>query len=665
MQKKRFELGLGSFISNSNTRKGQVTIFIILGIVILLVIALIIAFQTEIIKFKPEEIVPTERGRVESVISSCLQEIAEDSLTKMGLQGGYVTLPDEILNDGGKHLAISSFVVVPYWAYGENVAVPSLEDLQDRLDEAIESQIRSCVFDPEKFSETYEISERSGITSQTQLNDAGITFNVNWDIQIRNKQGEVVTEVNNFAYDSDIKLKSAYETAKRIVEVEMQDLKLEDITQDLVALEHPDVPVVGFEVSCSEKRWEIAEVKQAVKDLLRVNIAALQVRGTDVIEYPEDLPYYQNHYLWDLGEFSQNDVSVDFSYQDNYPFTFDVSPRSGKFIKTSSFGQKNSFLSSAFCLQSWKFTYDVSYPVQVTITDDTTGYAFRIAFTVHLVNNIPDRSQPGTSGVTQTFPAFSDDDFCAQKSIPMTVRSYELVDNPQTGVYDRIPLDDVDLTFTCLKFQCDIGSTQYDFGGQGDVSAVRTNFPYCGGGIIRGQKVGFKDDWVRVIPAADKVSELNLIPEFAVSAGSINILAHELRADGTIGPGRELPEDVTSLISIYFDKDGTFLDQSQQHFHESSVVMSPGMEERAINNQNLRFLAKADFTYPLEITIIKEGEYAGGYKGNWTVHWNDISNVKELTFHVLNAPGGSDENLYEFILGLDQNSRLLPLPELG
>src|SRR3989344_8999310 len=118
MYQKRCRVDRSSFIPSS---KGQVTIFIIVGILLVLAVTLIIFVRKEIITFKPEEIIPTEKGKVESFITSCMDQVGNDALARVGLQGGYIELPLEVIDDNTRRLDISPNLAVPYWAYGQEI----------------------------------------------------------------------------------------------------------------------------------------------------------------------------------------------------------------------------------------------------------------------------------------------------------------------------------------------------------------------------------------------------------------------------------------------------------------------------------------------------------------------------------------------------------------
>lgn len=648
--------------SNANSTyflatQGQVTVFIILGMVLLIAVALVILFKTEVISFKTSELLPTNKGKVENLITLCMEQVGEEGLLRMGVQGGYVEVPLELATDGSLHLRISPMNVVPYWAYGVETNIPSLENLAQRLDEHMEQQLRTCVLGMDAFQETYDIVEKSSLDANTEIVDSKVIFNVHWNIEIRSKSGEVIAEVLDHYAESPVKLKRLHETAQTIVQQELETLKLEDLTQDLIALEHPQVPVAGVDFSCTRREWDVYTVKNTLQELLRFNIRQLKVQGTNFVEFPEELTYYQNHYEWFLGEeFKQPEVQVAFTYEPTYPFIFDITPLQGTKLRSSQLGGTG--LLSVVCLQTWKFTYDVTYPVLIQITDETTGYTLNTAVTVHVVRNFPNRAAVSTSRPSYFSSNAVDEEYCRTKNIPLTVFTYEKVENEETGVYVREPLEDVNTSFTCLRYRCTMGQTVYDFSHRGDVAGYTQYFPYCPGGILRAEKQNYKEDWQRVVTKAGTEVELNLVPLFSVPASNITILQHDI-INGRVGAGRPLGrEQVASLRLIYIKPNQT------EPFHDSSIAFSERLGEKIINEQQLQFLAQTDYRYAVDINLIEDENLVGGYKAPWVVPWEELEKAQEVVFHVLHKPVGSEQELFEFLLTLPNQSMLLPLPEI-
>ncbi len=661
MYKERYRADVARTLSKENTllfpsKKAQVTIFIIIGLILLLALILIIALKQELVTFKPGEIIPTQKGKVEQFLTSCIEQVGDDALATIGAQGGYINVPADVASDGNRHLRVSSFLVVPYWAYGATTNIPPLEFIKRELDGYLEQNIRNCLLNTDAFKEAYDIVEKSEIDADTEFVESKVLFNVHWAIEVRNKAGEVMTELIDHTGESPVKLKRIHKLAARIVEKEMETLKVEDITQDLLALEHPDVPTAGIEISCRKKEWNVNKVKQTVQDLLRINIRELQIKGTDIIEYPEELTYYQNHYLWDVGEDYQDDsLSVVFNFDQQYPFTFGVTPLSGAKMKSSQLG--GSDLLSFLCIQTWKFTYDVVFPVLVQVRDDT-GYNFNLAFTVHLIQNTPHRGEV-ISRPSYFINTVTDEDYCRNLNIPMTVRTFELVQNEQSGVYNREPLEEVNTSFTCLRYKCEMGTTEYR-ADLGDVAAYTKNFPYCVGGILRATKEGYKEDWERVVTEAGKEVELELLPVFLFPADKTKVVKHEVQDDGTIGSAEELGRKESALIKIVLRR---ATDAAEKPFHESTIVRTKLVEERA-QEQNLELMAKADFTYELQVTVLEDEKFIAGYQGNWTVPWTEAANANQIIFHTASKDTFNEEAMFAFMLGIEEQSKLVPAPEI-
>ncbi len=655
MHQKRDSRGKAKLFS---CKKGQVTTFIIIGILLIFAVGVIIALQQQVVTFGKQEIVPVERGSVESFVSHCLEIVSNEGLFLMGQQGGFIQVPSPIANDANLHLKTSPFTFIPYWAYGEIADIPSIKDLQDRLNRHIEENLGRCVLSTPAFQENYVLKEQSPVLADTKIVDQKIIFAVDWNIQVKDQNGEIVAELLHFSVDSPIRLKAVRDLAAAIVNRELRQLKLEDLTQDLLALEHPDVPLFGTAFSCSEKRWRIDTVRQGIKNLLKTNIPQLKIKETEFVSFPKELTYYQNHYLWDLeDDVLHPQLSAKFSFEDNFPFTFEVTPRSGQYLTSNQIGGQND-LTSALCLQTWKFVYNLEFPVQIEITDETIGYTLKLATTVHLKNNIADRSATTFTKRSTYFDTYGDDQYCSDATIPMTVKTYELVENSQTGAYNRWPLSGVDLKYNCLRYSCDMGKTQYGYAGLGHVAAFKTNFPYCSGAILRGTKENYKENYVLLASRAEQEIELNLLPLKVIPLNKIKVVKHTFR-NNRVGISQEMDQQEVALITLKFRPNETM-----PPVHEVTAVKSPAIGEQFTVQDTLALLGKADFTYDLEINLLEDEAIVGGYNSKWNVPWSLLESAQEITFHVLAEEGLSENEQFQLFLDLPAKSQLIPLPEI-
>ena len=54
----------------------------------------------------------------------------------------------------------------------------------------------------------------------------------------------------------------------------------------------------------------------------------------------------------------------------------------------------------------------------------------------------------------------------------------------------------------------------------------------------------------------------------------------------------------------------------------------------------------------------------GGYKGNWTVDWDQLESGNEIIFHVFANDNPSDEEMFGLMTGLTVKSKDVPVPEI-
>ena len=78
-----------------------------------------------------------------------------------------------------------------------------------------------------------------------------------------------------------------------------------------------------------------------------------------------------------------------------------------------------------------------------------------------------------------------------------------------------------------------------------------------------------------------------------------------------------------------------------------------------------QLLAKADFTYNVDIAVLNGERFSAGYKANWTASWQELEHAQRLTFHVVGQQSTSDADIFALYAELAERSAALPLPELS
>ena len=168
-------------------KKSQVTIFIVIGIIIVITIGSII-FLSRKDQAKDSEIKP-----ITAFIESCLEDTAKQGIKNITFLGGYYNKQELIDEETG----------VPFYWYLGKKHFPKLASIEDELAEYIENNINPCINNFDQFKnvgynfELADIKADSSIGGEikikaiypititknnftTRLNDININFNSNF-----------------------------------------------------------------------------------------------------------------------------------------------------------------------------------------------------------------------------------------------------------------------------------------------------------------------------------------------------------------------------------------------------------------------------------------------------------------------------------------------------
>jgi hypothetical protein len=162
-------------------KKGQITLFIILGIVIAAVVILAVVFRGEISKLDQESqqaklsTLPTDVQPVEDDFQACTKKTLEEGIWLMGMQGGYITA-----HPGVKAFGLGNFTIAYNSDYGTN-KVPSIPTMEKDLEEYMKAFIPEC-FKPEEYAKLdvflWTLAPKVSITNSTvsSITDHKITI---------------------------------------------------------------------------------------------------------------------------------------------------------------------------------------------------------------------------------------------------------------------------------------------------------------------------------------------------------------------------------------------------------------------------------------------------------------------------------------------------------
>lgn len=191
-------------------KKGQIAIFIIIGMIVLVSVPLLLYLNTaqknnpqiEKISKMPFEVAP-----IADYIKSCITNVAEDGLTLISKQGGYYDLPIISTVQFTNNTAF-------YFYHGLDMS-PDLENIEKEFSLLIEKELDSCIKFELFESQGFEI--KKGILNATiTIIDKEIIFGIDYPLEFKKEEG--IINLKDFNAQIPSKLKQFYELSKQIIE---------------------------------------------------------------------------------------------------------------------------------------------------------------------------------------------------------------------------------------------------------------------------------------------------------------------------------------------------------------------------------------------------------------------------------------------------------------
>jgi len=238
-----------------NKRKAQITMFILVGMIILIAFGFVyyIVTQINMAKTRSGEIgkVPVEIQPVKTYIESCLDKVAKEGLDLIGKQGGYIyesqggmvgccniTYIDKNNKEFNSLIKEFEDYNVSYWIYasgssgytkfprlepmpitiftqGMGFTVPaSPPSIKEQLQNFTETKFNSTCTDLSSF-EQFDIIKGAEPKARVDLGRYDVKFSLAWPLEI--KQQEKKTKIKYFSVKENIRLKIIYSLARWLV----------------------------------------------------------------------------------------------------------------------------------------------------------------------------------------------------------------------------------------------------------------------------------------------------------------------------------------------------------------------------------------------------------------------------------------------------------------
>lgn len=623
--------------------RGQITVFIILGIVLLLGVATVVYFTSQQVVFREGVVIDKEAQPVYDYVASCLSTIAEEGITVQGLQGGYIALPQSIERSPASYLPMDArgVVKVPMWVFERENRVPTLPQMEADLSSYVQSNLDACL---DQFSAfTYPVVSNTTPKVFATIGDQ-VVVRAAYPVEIRRPERTVV--VNEFVSTVNVRFKEAYDLAVKTMERENKDAWFENLTIDLMA-GHPDVPFDSLEFDCSPKTWRLSDVKTTVQNILQTNLPAIRVQNTASAPFDENTREYERVQGYSRDDFFQgrypknvpddqfefarlqfdagapkSTLRAAFTYQPEWGLDLNAQPNQGG-VLSSKLGKGLSKYLSFLCINSYHFTYDVIYPVLFQVRDASAfknkGFTFQMAFPVIIKDNDAARQNFGYREFTGFEQSLG---FCEQLGDSMVeVRASGL--EPEIGV---VELGDVKVDYQCVSQSCTLGTTHADSG----FYRLNSRLP---DGCISPRITVSKDGYLPVSKYVN--SEIMEFTMPRLRALKLQVVKHTYDVDTKqFSPPKLL--SANEQVTLHIHAANTTYDQ---------FIAVPG------TNATVQ-LIDGTGTYEIDALMAVFDKVVGGYQNaNWVVTPRNIAGTDTLTLHVIEVTPIKDGRDYTLAVG--------------
>lgn len=495
--------------------RGQVSIFIIVGIVI---VGAILAYFL-VRGYYGAENIPAEFKPIYDYYSGCIMEKAQEAIDLAGTQGGRVYVDSYI--PGSQYAPFSNQLnflgfPVPYWYYvaGNGLIkeqVPKKSNIEDEIGRYVEEHINEC--DLERFYEQGYFINLGTPKADVTINDGSVDVNLNQEISASKDEGSA--RKSSYSVSVASKLGKFYSVALNLYNRQAKDAFLENYTIDVLNLY---APVSGVAIQCSPKIWNTREVVDDLQNALEANIASIKFDGNYYVLANKESKYF----VVKEGV----DEQVNLLYSKSWPTKVEVyGEGAGKDLLTAGIvGTQNGLGALGFCYSPYHFVYDLSFPVMFQITDGTELFQFPVAVIVD--KNVPRKA------VLNEVAEEPEVDLCQYYDQDIKVGVYDANLNPV----------DADLSFECFSQKCSLGKTKGgEFSGKS---------PTCANGYIVAKAEGYKEGKQLFSTNEESLTDIILDKEYSVNV-VLNMDGKEVKDNAFIGFTKDDGETISAVVPGY------------------------------------------------------------------------------------------------------------------
>ncbi len=672
-------------MKNKSNNKSQATIFMIAGLIILIGgIIFFYATQKGQKNIEPEirvveEQIPVEFDPIRNYANDCAYSLGVEGLKIIGKQGGYISLTNKALSTeqflmtqiptetDAVSFAKDSDLKIPYWWYLKSAnncrgdckfasKRPELRQagnsIEKQLERYVNSKFKDCVNNFEPFLEQgFKITEAGELKTDVTIATDDVIVVVEYPLNVEKQDANA--KISQFLVRVPVSLDKIYDLATKITNLEIKHHYLEKHVLNLLVAfsgvnkeKLPPMSDMQFNFG-DTTTWQKTDVRSKLTGLLAAYIPLFQVDGTYNYErntFKSELKQrlYDSTIIPAANESFKN-LAAYFTYLDFWPAYFDLNCNGNKCEPSSA----NSLI-SFFGIQTYRFVYDLSFPVLVEVQDpfalNGQGYSFNFFLEGNIRNNKP---MPGDFTPLERASL-------NEKSLLCDSRTSGNISVTVTNAANKKPVEDAQVLYTVTGESCFIGSTD-------EYGILHENFPVAVGGVANILGEGYIGKAVEFDPKveADASLKVSLNPIYTKKATvkKKNVVKTPQGWNFVNSPV-DLNSRETATITLTRISDGTeidFLSIVNNEGKTEEIELAPGTytaDGNLILNQKI-VIPEREICYTKGIFGGKECQKTpridfseksspgdeqfpeGGIKLNFTISPNDIEKSDTIAFYVV------------------------------
>lgn len=241
-------------------KKSQISLFIIIGIILILIIGIFIWLHQALREAKIEEeklkaLEQIEVGNIRSYVQDCFQKTSDDALIIFGLKGGYIY--DEDLEKG----LVNEIDVPYYYNRGMDYSIDNgMGEYQ--LSKYISENIDFCIKNFKDFKEQDIKNEFNNV--ETRIQNKKITFKLLYPFEVQ-KQDKIVKNDDEYVHQKDLRIGEMIEISKEITSNFIENFDI-DLSY-LLELNEKDYDVVFMPIDENSNYYLIIDRKYDLNGL--------------------------------------------------------------------------------------------------------------------------------------------------------------------------------------------------------------------------------------------------------------------------------------------------------------------------------------------------------------------------------------------------------------